>query len=385
MTRGVTGFNSEALRAARLAARCEEHAHGMTAACLARRVGTSKSLILSYEHGRSSPSPQRLAQLAAAVGVPAASLMAGETQLSDLRVASGLTVNDLAARLGIAVNTYRRIEREGVVPKRRPGVMWDLCDVLGVGYTKLRTALDRIPTVQQRWQAAATVLCSVTEQAVSPGPFTPIEDTSAEARLLGILFKARTAVVSQLVNIHLGHLRQLASQLAQAKVRLDFATNTRWNSHYEADVLSLGHEIEQAREHGPELLEQYLVRPMPLQCWQTLALLYLTGPGGLDPSQMNAVTVATLERSFDYYLVERSLTGISLSTPGVLFFTDTLPYYRAIYPVQGVIRPDSQHYGWPSVAPRSVPPRRRLRTAHVLGHDPHFYWNDIPRRHAERR
>lgn len=385
MTRGVAGFNGGALRSARLAARCEEHGHSLTAACLADKVGTSKALILSYEHGRSSPSPQRLAQLAAAVGVSAGSLMTKENQLSDLRVASGLTVHALAGRLGIAVNTYRRIEREGVLPKRRPGVMWDLSDVLRLDYTRLRTALNRIPAVQQRWRATATVLRIADKQAVSPGPFTPIEDTSSEAQMLAMLFKARAAVVSQLVNIHLSQLRQLASQRAQAQTRIDFSMNNRWNSHYEADVDSLGQEIEQAREHGPELLEQYLVRPMSQQCWQTLAVLYLTGPGGLEPSQLNAATVAILERSFNYYLIERSLTGISLSVPGVLFFTDTLPYYRAIYPVQGVIRPDSQHYGWPSMAPRTIPPRRRLRTAHVLGHDPHSYWNDIPRRYVERR
>ncbi|MDT0609996.1 hypothetical protein [Streptomyces lancefieldiae] len=79
-------------------------------------------------------------------------------------------------------------------------------------------------------------------------------------------------VADRLVNIHLGQLRQLASQRAQAQTRIDFSMNSRWNTHYEADVDSLGQEIEQAREHGPELLEQYLVRPMSQQCWQTLAL-----------------------------------------------------------------------------------------------------------------
>ncbi|MFF4828221.1 helix-turn-helix domain-containing protein [Streptomyces sp. NPDC001312] len=381
MTRGVTGFNGAALRVARLSAKCEEHAHPLTAACLARKVGTSKALILSYEHGRSSPSPQRLAQLAAAVGVPAASLMTRDTQLSDLRVASGLTVNDLAARLGIAVNTYRRIERDGVMPKRRPGVIWDLANVLRVDYTRLRVALQRIPAVQRRWLAAATVLKDVSKRAVTPGPFAPVEDTSFEAEALGVLFRARSAAVSQLMNIYLAELRQLASQLAQAQARLDFTTSTRWNHHYESDVGSFGREIEQAQDHGPELLEQYLVNPMAQQCWHTLTVLYLAGPGGLEPSLLDSATISALEKIFDSYLIERSLTSISLSTPGVLFFVDTLPYYRAIYPVQGAIRPDMQYYGWPTIASRSIPPRRRLRTAHVMGNDPHSYWNDIPRRY----
>lgn len=381
MTRGVTGFDGASLRAARLNSKCEEHTHFLTAECLARRVGTSKALILSYEHGRSSPSPQRLAQLAAAVGVPTTSLMLGHAQLSDLRVACGLTVKELAARLGLAVNTYRQIERKGVLPKRRPGVFWDLADVLRVDYSRLRKALHQIPEVQQRRRAAAHALDEAIKRAVNSGPFAPVEDTAHQAQWLAMLYRARPTVVSQLVNIYLTDLRQLALQRAQSQVRLDYTTTTnRWIHHYEAEVTNLGNEIEEVIAHGPELMEQYLTNPMSQQCWHALAQLYTAGPHGLESSLLDSATVATLERTFNYYLIERSLTGINLSVPGVLFFIDTLPYYRAIYPMQGVIRPDLQHYGWSPVTLRGAS-RRRLRTAHLLGHDPHPHWNDSPRLH----
>ncbi|EKX63525.1 helix-turn-helix transcriptional regulator [Streptomyces ipomoeae] len=379
MTRGVTGFDGAALRAARLSAKCEEHSHVLTASCLARRVGTSKALVLSYEHGRSSPSPQRLAQLASALRVPATTLLREGAKLSDLRVASGLTMKDLAARLGLAVNTYRRIERDGVLPKRRPGVLWDLADVLRADYSRLRKALHEIPAVQKRRRAASRLLGDVTERAVSRGPFVPVEDTSPEAQLLAMLYRARPAAVSQLMNIYLMDLRQLAAQQAQAQVRLDYTTaSSRWTPHYEAEVINLRQEITEAQDRGPELLEQYLTNPMPQQCWYVLAQLYAAGPGGVESSLLDTATVASLERIFDYYLIERTLTGVNLSTPGVLFFTDTLPYYRAIYPMQGVIRPDPQHYGWPPVH-RLTGARRRLRTAHLLGHDPNPFWSDTSR------
>ncbi|MFD9398227.1 helix-turn-helix domain-containing protein [Streptomyces sp. NPDC060011] len=304
--------------------------------------------------------------------------MDSDAQLSDLRVACGLTMKELAGRLGIAVNTYRQIELKGVLPRRRPGVIWDLADALRVDYNRLRRALHRIPQVRTRRQAAGNVVRRAAELAVSRGGFAPLDDSSDEAQFLAVLFGARPAVVSRLLNIYLTDLRELAARQAQAQARLDFSVNPRWDRHYEVEVQSLDGEIDRVRHQGPELLEQYLTNPMSQQSWQTLVTLYTTGPGGLDPSLLDPSAVHALERIFDFYLIERTLTGITLSTAGVLFFTDTLPYYRAVYPVEVAIRPDSQSYGWPSLnIRRASTARRHLRNAHVLGHDPHPLWNDI--------
>ncbi|MFE6946529.1 helix-turn-helix domain-containing protein [Streptomyces chartreusis] len=385
MARGVAGFDGAALKSARLEAKCEEHSHALTAACLARSVGTSKALILSYENGRSSPSPVRLAQLAAAVGVPATDLLNSDVQLGDLRVARGLTMSEVASRLGVAVNTYRRIELDGALPKRRAGIIWDLAGVFHVDHNRLHSAFRRIPAVETRLRVATSLLSDVVARALKPGVFAPVEDTTAEAQGLAILFRSRPTVVSRLLNIHLSDLRQIASQRAQIQVRLDFSTAShRINQQYERELRNLQNEMDKAQRQGPELLEHYLTNPMSQQCWQTLVQLYTAGPMGMDPQQLEASTVTSLEKIFDYYLIERALTGVTLSAAGVLFFVDTLPYYRAIYPIQGAIRPDMQHYGWlPSSFPRASMLRRHLRTAHVLGHDPYFFWNDS--RQANRR
>ncbi|MDQ0757445.1 helix-turn-helix domain-containing protein [Streptomyces canus] len=377
MARGVAGFDGSALRAARLVAQCPDHPHRLTVACLARRVGTSKALILSYEHGRSSPSPQRLADLARAVGVPASALQHG-TQLSDLRVARGLTLAELADRLGLAVNTYRQIESSGVLPKRRPAAFWDLANELDVDHSQLHAAIRRIPAVQERREHAAFMLKDVLAHALDPGPFQAQQDTSPAATVLAAVYGVAPSTVSTMVNMLLADLRQLALQRAQLEARRDFTAHSRSTQLYERELETISNRITEDTERVPDILERYLVNPMPQSCWHSLAKLYVAGPpGSALSSGVSGDVIAALEKTFDHYLIEEDPPGFRLSAPGVLFFLDTLPYYRILYvPPDRAIRPDPQYYGWPSFRARAQPHRRhRLRVAHVLGHDPHPHWD----------
>ncbi|MEV0926872.1 helix-turn-helix transcriptional regulator [Streptomyces spongiicola] len=375
MARGVAGFDGSALREARLRTPCPDHPHMLTLSCLARHVGTSKALVLSYEHGRSSPSPQRLADLARVVGVPAAMLQPGAAQLSDLRAARGLTLAELAGRLGLAVNTYRRVESTGVLPKRRPGVFWDLAHTLHVDHTQLQAAFRRIPAVRQRRGHATSMLKEVLELALEAGPFQPLQDTSHTAKVLAGVYGVASSTVSKLVNILLADLRQLALLRAQWEARRDFTAHSRPTHLYERELKTVLDRIAEESARVPDILERYLVNPMPQPCWHSLAKLYLAGPPGINASSLPASIVTGLEKAFNGYLVVNHLDELSLSLPGVLFFVDTLPYYRVVYaPPERVIRPDPQSYGWPSFHAQTLR-RHPLRTAHVLGHDPRPHWD----------
>ncbi|MEU5666525.1 helix-turn-helix transcriptional regulator [Streptomyces longwoodensis] len=377
MARGVSGFNGSALRAARLAASCPDHPHKLTVACLANQVGTSKALILSYEHGRSSPSPQRLADLAWAVGVPASALQHG-AQLSDLRVARGLTVAELADHLGLAVNTYRQIELRGILPRRRPGAFWDLAHVLDVGYEQLDEAIRRIPAVQERRECAAVVLDEVLGSALEPGPFQALQDTSPSANLLAGVYRVTPSAASRVVNMLLSDLRQLALQRAQLEARRDFTAHSRSTQLYERELETISYRIKEDTERVPDILERYLVNPMPQVCWHFLAKLYTAGPRGYPCRARSSDAVAALQKAFDHYLIEEGLDRFRLTPPGVLFFLDTLPYYRILYvPPDRAIRPDPPYYGWPSFRSRAKAHlRHRLRVANVLGQDPRPHWDD---------
>ncbi|MFD7054274.1 helix-turn-helix domain-containing protein [Streptomyces mirabilis] len=297
--------------------------------------------------------------------------------MSDLRAARGLTLTELASQLGLAVNTYRRIESTGVLPKRRPGAFWDLAHALGVEHTQLHTAIRQIPAVQERRKTAASLLKEVLQLAVTPGPFQPLQDTSPPAEALAEVFRVASSTVSKMVNIVIGDLRQLAQQRAQLEARRDFTAHSRPTYVYERELEIISDRMAEDIERVPDILERYLVIPMPQPCWRALAKLYLAGPSGLDASSLPADVVTALQKAFNNYLLANSHTGPGLPVPGVLFFLDTLPYYRIIYaPPERAIRPDPQSYGWPSFHSRSQPQRRhRLRTAHVLGHDPHPHWD----------
>jgi transcriptional regulator with XRE-family HTH domain len=104
--RGSPGFSPQRLRDAREQA-------GLTPAGLARAAGAPRSDIAKYEAGQASPQPPRLAALARALGVPAASLLelppAG-AGLAHLRAAAGLTQAQLAGLAGIGLKRYELAE-----------------------------------------------------------------------------------------------------------------------------------------------------------------------------------------------------------------------------------------------------------------------------------
>jgi transcriptional regulator with XRE-family HTH domain len=85
----------------------------MTPADLSRASGASRADITKYESGQASPQPPRLAVIAAALGVPAASLLEpppGGPGLAHLRAAAGLTQAGLAAMTGIGLSRYELAE-----------------------------------------------------------------------------------------------------------------------------------------------------------------------------------------------------------------------------------------------------------------------------------
>lgn len=379
MGRGITGFDGAALRAARRKTPCpEDPRRPLTAARLAQIIGTSKAQVLNYENGHSSPSPRRLSQIAAVLGVPASHLCsADEASPTDLRVARGLTLQDAADQLGIAVNTYKRIETEGIFPRRRPAVLWQLAPLLRVEHSVLQAALNRVPRVQDRRRGIAVVLDHVVEQALGPGALPQLSDTSPEIQLIAILLKTRASAVSRLVNEELHELRGLAAKRAQAQARAEFAINARIERARINESRRVAREIADRKAHFPELLERYLLNPLPQSCWLTLVRLYKAGPAGVEAINLDRSGISLLSQVFDSYLLEMQLMGTSLSTAGAMFVEDVAPYYGAIYPLDRV-RLNPYLHGWSHV----VSQRRQLRQihslqlAHMLGRDPRAHLAD---------
>jgi hypothetical protein len=200
--------------------------------------------------------------------------------------------------------------------------------------------------------------------------------------VLAEVYGVPSSTVSKVVNMLLADLRQLAMQRAQLEARRDYAAHSRPLHVWDRELETVTSRIEEDTARVPDILERYLVNPMPQPCWHSLVKLYLAGPTGVPLHSLSSSdgVVAALLKTYKHYLIEGAPLDIRLSAPGVLFFLDTLPYYRVVHtlPENRGIRPDPQFYGWPSYRPaRSQPGRRHLlRVAHVLGHDPRSVWDN---------
>ena len=137
MTTGIRGFDPAAM--ARL-----RRERGLTLDELGELLGKSRQHLISWEKGRSSPSPANLVALAAALAVAPAELteIAGdEVELVDLRARAGFTQAELAAAVGMPRPTYAAVEQGLLAP--RPPLAAALASVLGLEVGELERAFRR--------------------------------------------------------------------------------------------------------------------------------------------------------------------------------------------------------------------------------------------------
>lgn len=99
-------FLSDRLAEARVAA-------GLTQQQLADALGVSKPRVSEWERGHTEPRASRLPAVARAVGVDPLQLVAEDydhLDLEALRMAAGLSRQDLAAAIGMTLPRYQRLE-----------------------------------------------------------------------------------------------------------------------------------------------------------------------------------------------------------------------------------------------------------------------------------
>jgi transcriptional regulator with XRE-family HTH domain len=99
-------FSGVRLAAGRVAA-------GLTQDRLAQLLHTQQRRISDWERGVIAPRPELIPKLAAAIGMDALEFLAddhGAPSLEDMRLAAGLTMDEVAERLTVSRSRYRSIE-----------------------------------------------------------------------------------------------------------------------------------------------------------------------------------------------------------------------------------------------------------------------------------
>ncbi|GAA3930337.1 helix-turn-helix transcriptional regulator [Streptomyces gulbargensis] len=89
--------------------------HGHVAYGLRAQYGmfVTPDTVAAWERGRLAPTEQELTALAGVLWCSPADLIAAATTLREHRMARGLSVEELARRVGITAQAYRRMEDEG--------------------------------------------------------------------------------------------------------------------------------------------------------------------------------------------------------------------------------------------------------------------------------
>ncbi len=126
-------------------ARAREAA-GLSQSALARMIGaSSKQRIWQWERGAEQPRPRYVPELAKALAIAPLELLDGDQSrptISALRLAAGLTRDEVWQRAAIAKMTYNRIERG--IGTRRPdrSIVRSLATVLGATEGEVLAAIE---------------------------------------------------------------------------------------------------------------------------------------------------------------------------------------------------------------------------------------------------
>lgn len=138
-TWGVSvGFSGSRLAAARRAA-------GLTQQRLAQLVKSEQTRVSEWERGVMIPRPNVMPRLAAAVGLDALQFLAADPNsptLEDMRLAAGLTMQEVADQLEISLLRYRGVESGSTRRDPSGQLVAQIARIFAVPAVSVRRAID---------------------------------------------------------------------------------------------------------------------------------------------------------------------------------------------------------------------------------------------------
>ncbi|MFF4276413.1 helix-turn-helix domain-containing protein [Streptomyces sp. NPDC001536] len=277
MARGTAPFSSTALRDIRRHRPVDGQL--LSAAEVARRLGTSKSRVLAYEKGTSIPEAGRIEQLAKVFGVAPRHLCAAPADLEHgirhLRATAGLTTAEVADFLGISRTTYRELELSAKLPSRHDGMLpLLLARAFSVHVRTVHRALTSHPQAVLRRGEIAQLLNALFGRAHER--FTPPAVHTDEPELLRIaeLLRRPVGMTARLVTHELARLRNDLKERALAEANAAYAQTDEDMEHALARVKFLTERIDRAPADTAARLVRFLSEAMPSRQWRlTVGLL----------------------------------------------------------------------------------------------------------------
>jgi transcriptional regulator with XRE-family HTH domain len=341
MARGTAKFDAGILRALRQTKLVD--GRKLSAADLARALGTSKSRVLAYEAGTSTPERPRILKLADIFGVHPRELYEPggnhRIQIKDLRSYAGLTADELAGKLGISRTTYRAVENQAVLPARDGTLLRRLSDQLGVPLRMVHRALSNHPEAVQRREAVAQHMERLFERGREPNLLAVVDPDEEDLIAIAALLRRPVAVVCRLVNLELSQYRGLVRQVASLEADVMYAQSERHASTALEERQRLQARIDVGPAYAASTLTRFLAEALTSQEWSILTTLIAirstTGASQTDPFwyEQDDPYEGLVDRGF--VIVERRSSDtqrVTVTPAGLTESRRNLGRYGALYP-----------------------------------------------------
>lgn len=348
----------------------------LSAAALARLLGTSKARVLAYESGASVPELGRIQQIAKIYQFPITGLHRpnkAHDQIRDYRSYAGLTAAQLAAELDISRNTYRNIENLAILPVRHDGtLLLRLAQALNRPLPMVYRALDNHPAAAARRGEIAHLLTRLFLRAHDL--YEPAVVQPGEEALLRIsaLLRRPPSVVSRLVNQDLGAFRLMIRRLAEKNLDVAYAQSPRAAATAVEQGTALEDQIEQWPFQSASVLMRFLAEAMTSQQWRAMVNLLTTKTvsgirieDGSDSKTADLWGGLTARRFVEMDRTDGTLTAMP-TVEGWRSCSSLAGYYACLYPRVGLpmrFRRPTHATGSPQVSVSlSLPSRGTLGT-----------------------
>lgn len=277
MARGTAPFSPKALSDLRQQRPVDGRL--LSAAELARRVGTSKARILAYENGTSTPEPGRIEQLAEVFGILPRQLCRApaysEHGIRHLRISAGLTTAEAADWLGVSRTTYRELERYAKLPARHDGTLpHRLAQAFAVSPRHIHRALGSHPQAVQRREEMTRLLTVLFARAHEQHKPAVVDPDEPELLAVAALLRRPAGVTGRLVNHELGRLRGDLRERALNQAAAAYAQNEGDMRRARSRVESLTKHIDRAPGTAAASLPRFLSEAMSSRQWRLAVRLF---------------------------------------------------------------------------------------------------------------
>ncbi|MFD6618883.1 hypothetical protein ACFWFB_26900 [Streptomyces albidoflavus] len=243
----------------------------------------------------------------------------------------------------MAPKSYRRFEKQGIVPARRPNFLDEVASCFQVTHQFLTQAFSRSQAVVKRRELTEQLVRQMADVYLpTPGRWSGPDPQDPDLLALAEAYGRPVLRTRAVLAYELGELRQMRLRIAREQMVADFDTDPRRQRGAEQALVRWSETYRRRLQRIPQRLEQFHRSAQPSSTWARLVELFLAEARvevGKEGAWMPALFLAPTQ--FPRSMVDRrsveDLTLLRLNSQGVSHIRTFEGLYAALYPT--VMRP----------------------------------------------